>query len=821
MKMKEKTDRKELAVQPTITEKIVPTVVEQEVKRSYLDYSMSVIVARALPDFRDGFKPVHRRILFAMHDLGMASNKPFKKSARIVGEVIGKYHPHGDSAAYETMVRMAQDFSLRYPLIQGQGNFGSVDGDNAAAMRYTEARLSKISEEILEDIDKETVNFQPNFDGELKEPVVLPCKIPNLIINGSSGIAVGMATNIPPHNMGEVIDGTIALIDSPEIAVESIMQHIKGPDFPTGASICGTSGIRDAYTTGKGKLKVRANTSFETVRNRPAIIVTEIPYQVNKSMLIEEIADLVREKSITGIHDIRDESDKDGMRIVVELKNDATEDVVLNQLFKHTRLETTFGIILLGLVNNEPRLLNLKEVLTVFIDHRKDVVTRRTQFDLTKAEERAHILEGLIVALNDIDAVVKKIKGSKDAEFAKNVLMSDYRLTEIQAKSILDMKLQKLASLEQQKIKDEHKSLMVLISELKSILADPKKILDIIKKELLDIKAKYADRRKTELVSAAADDVAVEDLIEEEDVVVTMTHAGYMKRLPVDTYRQQGRGGKGIIAASTNEQDFVESLFIASTHSTVLFFTEQGQLHWLKVHELPEGSRQAKGKAIVNLLKLKEGERICAFVPVTQFDDQHYLMMCTKSGTVKKTSLEEFSRQRNGGIRAITVNEGDALVEVVLTDGKMNVIIATRDGMAVRFSEQDVRAMGRSAAGVRGITLRDSDYVVGMVIAEDEKSLLTVTENGYGKRSPISEYRFIKRGGVGVKNIICSERNGPVAAIRSVTDDDELMLISQKGIIIRTAVKEISVIGRATQGVRVMKLEEGDKLVDAAMIVNE
>lgn len=819
--MKEKTDRKELAVQPTITEKIVPTVVEQEVKRSYLDYSMSVIVARALPDFRDGFKPVHRRILFAMHDLGMASNKPFKKSARIVGEVIGKYHPHGDSAAYETMVRMAQDFSLRYPLIQGQGNFGSVDGDNAAAMRYTEARLSKISEEILEDIDKETVNFQPNFDGELKEPVVLPCKIPNLIINGSSGIAVGMATNIPPHNMGEVIDGTIALIDSPEIAVESIMQHIKGPDFPTGASICGTSGIRDAYTTGKGKLKVRANTSFETVRNRPAIIVTEIPYQVNKSMLIEEIADLVREKSITGIHDIRDESDKDGMRIVVELKNDATEDVVLNQLFKHTRLETTFGIILLGLVNNEPRLLNLKEVLTVFIDHRKDVVTRRTQFDLTKAEERAHILEGLIVALNDIDAVVKKIKGSKDAEFAKNVLMSDYRLTEIQAKSILDMKLQKLASLEQQKIKDEHKSLMVLISELKSILADPKKILDIIKKELLDIKAKYADRRKTELVSAAADDVAVEDLIEEEDVVVTMTHAGYMKRLPVDTYRQQGRGGKGIIAASTNEQDFVESLFIASTHSTVLFFTEQGQLHWLKVHELPEGSRQAKGKAIVNLLKLKEGERICAFVPVTQFDDQHYLMMCTKSGTVKKTSLEEFSRQRNGGIRAITVNEGDALVEVVLTDGKMNVIIATRDGMAVRFSEQDVRAMGRSAAGVRGITLRDSDYVVGMVIAEDEKSLLTVTENGYGKRSPISEYRFIKRGGVGVKNIICSERNGPVAAIRSVTDDDELMLISQKGIIIRTAVKEISVIGRATQGVRVMKLEEGDKLVDAAMIVNE
>ncbi|MBW2971433.1 DNA gyrase subunit A, partial [Candidatus Woesearchaeota archaeon] len=794
-------------------EKIIPTVVEEEIKRSYLDYSMSVIVGRALPDVRDGFKPVHRRVLFAMNDLGMLSSKPFKKSARIVGEVIGKYHPHGDVAVYDTLVRMAQDFSLRYPLIQGQGNFGSVDGDAPAAMRYTEARLSKISEDILDDIKKDTVDFQPNFDGELKEPVVLPCKIPNLLVNGSSGIAVGMATNIPPHNMGEVIDGTVHLIDNPEASPEDLMEFIRGPDFPTGGIICGTSGIREALSSGRGKVRIRAKTDFETVHNRNAIIVSEIPYQINKSVLIEQIADLVRDKKITGIHDIRDESDREGMRIVIELKAEATPEIVINQLFKHTRLESTFGIIFLSLVNNEPKLLNLQEMLQCFIEHRQVVVRRRTEFDLRKAEERAHILEGLIIALNDIDNVVQKIKQSKDVDSARSVLMSDYSLTEIQAKAILDMRLQKLASLEQEKIKDEHKSLVELIAELKSILASEQKILGIIKNELLEMKEKYADARRTEISEVADEQFSVEDLIEEEDMVVTITHAGYIKRLPVDAYRKQGRGGKGIIGASTKDEDFVEHLFIASTHSSVLFFSNDGQVYWLKVYEIPLASRQAKGKAIVNLVGLKQGEHIRAFVPVMEFDDQHYLLMCTKNGTVKKTSLEAFSRPRKGGIRAVTINEGDGLVDVVLTDGSMNVIIATRNGMAIRFSEGDVRPMGRSAAGVRGVALKDKDYVIGMVIAEDEKTLLTVTENGYGKRTAVSEYRFIRRGGVGVKNIICSERNGTAVSIRSVTDDDEVMLMSQNGIIIRTPVKQISVIGRVTQGVRVMRLDDGDKLM--------
>ncbi len=813
----------EPVIDSRINQKIISVVVEEEVKRSYLDYSMSVIVSRALPDVRDGFKPVHRRVLFAMNELGMASNKPFKKSARIVGEVIGKYHPHGDTAAYDTLVRMAQDFSLRYPLIQGQGNFGSVDGDSAAAMRYTEARLSKVAEAILEDLDKETVDFQPNFDGELKEPVVLPCKIPNLLVNGSAGIAVGMATNIPPHNMGEVIDGTVALIDNTGLGPEELMKYVKGPDFPTGATILGTAGVRSAYLTGKGKVKIRARTEVETVRNRQAIIVNEIPYQVNKSLLIEEIADLVRDKGITGIHDIRDESDKDGMRIVIELKNDATPEIVLNQLYKHSRLESTFGIMFLALVNNQPRMLNLKEMLSCFIDHRREVVRRRTQFDLTKAEERAHILEGLIIALDDIDNVVQKIKQSKDADVARLVLIADYSLSEPQAKAILDMKLQRLASLEREKIKDEHKSLLQLILELKSILSSEQRILDVIKSELLELKSKFADKRRTgiEQVADEEEQINVEDMIEEHDVVVTITHTGYAKRLPVDTYRQQGRGGKGIIGASANDDDFVENLFISSTHSTVLFITNFGQLHWLKVYEIPEASRQAKGKALVNLMQLKDGERIKAYLPVRQFDDQHFIMMCTKQGTVKKTSLEEFSNPRNGGIRAISINEGDELIDAVLTDGKMNVIIATKEGMAVRFAETDVRPMGRAAAGVRGITLKGKDEVIGMVVAEDDRTLLTLTENGYGKRTSIPEYRFIKRGGVGVKNIICSERNGPAVVVKSVTDEDEIMLISHKGIIIRTGVNQISTIGRSTQGVRIMKLDDGDKLMDVANIVKE
>ncbi|MFC1741234.1 DNA gyrase subunit A [Nanoarchaeota archaeon] len=802
-------------------DRIIPTVVEDEVKRSYLDYSMSVIVSRALPDVRDGLKPVHRRILFAMNDLGMLSTKPFKKSARIVGEVIGKYHPHGDSAAYDTMVRMAQDFSLRYPLIQGQGNFGSVDGDSAAAMRYTEARLSKVSEDILEDIKKDTVDFQPNFDGELKEPVVLPSKIPNLLVNGSSGIAVGMATNIPPHNMSEVIEGTIAFIDNPEISPDEMMEHIKGPDFPTAGIICGIGGIRDAFRSGRGKIRVRAKTEFGTVHGRNAIIITEIPYQVNKAMLIEHSADLVRSKHLTGIHDIRDESDKDGLRVVFELKHDATPEVVLNQLFKHTRLETTFGINCLGLIDNAPRLLNIRDILGCFVDHRKEVVTRRTKFDLNKAEERAHILEGLITALNDIDNVVQKIKQSQDVDTARSLLMSDYSLTEIQAKAILDMRLQKLASLEQEKIKDEHKSLQQLIAELKGILESEQKVKDIIKQELNEMNEKYGDARRTEISTDVEEDISVEDLIEEEDMVVTITHAGYIKRIPVDTYRSQGRGGKGIIAASMKDDDFVEHLFIASTHAQVLLFSNHGHVYWLKVYDIPLGSRQAKGKAIVNLIRLKEGERIKAFIPVREFDDQHYVMMCTKSGTIKKTSLEEFSRPRRGGIRAININQGDALMDVVMTDGNMNVIIATRNGMAIRFSENDVRPMGRAAAGVRGISLKDKDSVIGMILAEDEKTILTVTEHGYGKRTPVSEYRFIKRGGVGVKNIICSDRNGKCNAVRSVTDDDEIMFISQHGIIIRTKAKQIGVIGRVTQGVRLMSLKDGDVLIDVAKIINE
>jgi len=818
------TETTEAAPEPAHEEgsdRIIPTVVEDEIKRSYLDYSMSVIVGRALPDVRDGFKPVHRRVLFAMNELGMFSNKPFKKSARIVGEVIGKYHPHGDSAAYDTLVRMAQDFSLRYPLIQGQGNFGSIDGDSAAAMRYTEARLSKISEEILEDIKKGTVDFQANFDGELQEPVVLPCKIPNLLINGSSGIAVGMATNIPPHNMGEVIDGTIALIDNPDATSDQLMEYIKGPDFPTGGTICGVGGIKSAYRTGRGKIRVKAKTDFETVKNREAIIINEIPYQVNKSLMIEQIADLVRDKHITGIHDIRDESDKDGMRVVIELKNDATPEIVLNQLYKHTRMESTFGIIFLSLVDNQPKLLNLQEMLKCFVDHRREVVRRRTEFDLKKAEERAHILEGITKALDDIDDVVQKIKQSKDVETARNTLMSDYSLTEIQAKAILDMRLQKLSSLEQDKIRDELKSLIEIIADLKAILADEQKILGIIKDELTEMRDKYADPRRSDISLAEEQDISVEDLIEEEDMVVTITHAGYIKRIPVDTYRQQGRGGKGVIGASAKDEDFVEHLFIASTHASVLFFSNTGQVYWLKVYEIPEGSRQAKGKAVVNLIGLKKDEYIRAFVPVREFDDQHYVVLCTRNGTIKKTSLEEFSRPRRGGIRAITIREGDGLVDVVMTDGKMNMIIATADGMAVRFSEEDVRPMGRSAAGVRGISLKGDDKVIGMVIAEDEKTLMTGTENGYGKRTPVNEYRLIKRGGVGVKNIVCSERNGKAVAIRSVTDDDELMLISKKGIIIRTPVKQISTIGRATQGVRIMKLSEGDWLIDAAKIVNE
>ncbi|MBT7903357.1 DNA gyrase subunit A [Candidatus Woesearchaeota archaeon] len=801
--------------------RVKKNLIEDEMKRSYIDYAMSVIVGRALPDVRDGLKPVHRRILFAMNGLGMTHSKPFKKSARIVGEVMGKFHPHGDSAIYDSLVRMAQPFALRYPLIDGQGNFGSIDGDSAAAMRYTEARLSKLSDEFLSEINKDTVDYSPNFSGEFDEPLVLPCKFPNLLVNGSSGIAVGMATNIPPHNMNEICDATINLIDNPELEIAELMNTVSGPDFPTGGIICGTAGIQSAYLYGRGRIKVRAKLDTEERKNKHRIIITEIPYQVNKSHLIAQIADLVSNKVIEGISNIRDLSDKSGIRVVIDLKSDANPAVITNQLFKHSRLQVTFGVINLSLVKGVPKVLNLKQTLQEFINHREEVVRRRTQFDLKKAEERAHVLEGLIIALEDIDAIVQKIKQSDNAEDAKQVLMTDYSLSEIQAKAILDMKLQKLSSLEQEKIREEHKGLMSLIEDLKAILASREKIFALIKNELIVIRDKFGNPRKTEITVGDDSDIIIEDLIKEEDMVVTISHSGYIKRLSVDTYRQQGRGGKGIIAAGTKEEDFIEHLFVASTHSTVLFFSNKGQVYWLKVYEVPETSRQSKGKAIVNLLRLDKDEYISAFEPVREFDDSHYLIFATEKGIVKKTELSAFSRPRKGGIRAITLNSEDTLKEVVLTDGNLNLILATKNGMATRFNEQAVRPMGRNAAGVKGIKLKPGDSVIGMIKAEEEKCILTITENGYGKRTPVGDYRLIGRGGIGVRNIICSERNGCAIAVKSVDEEDELMFISKNGIIIRMSVKGISIIGRNTQGVRLMRIGAGDTVIDAAKIIKE
>jgi len=815
---------------------ITPIVIEDEMKTSYIDYAMSVIVGRALPDVRDGLKPVHRRILFAMNEMGMAHNKPYKKSARIVGDCLGKYHPHGDLAVYDSMVRMAQNFSLRYTLIDGHGNWGSIDGDSAAAMRYTECRLQKIAEDILEDIDKETVNFVDNFDGTLKEPVVLPSKVPNLLINGSSGIAVGMATNIPPHNIQEVCSAAINVIDNPEMPIKELMNIVKGPDFPTGGIICGKLGISYAYGTGRGKILVKGKTHIEKHKEREAIIIDEIPYMVNKSTLVEEIADNVKSKMIEGISDIRDESDKSGMRVVIELKKDSNTDVVLNQLYKHSKLQNTFGIIMLALVDNEPRILNLKEMLEEFIKHRKIVVIRRTQFELKKAEERAHILEGLKIALSDIDNAIRIIKAAKDVNIARTGLVTTYTLTEIQAQAILDMKLQKLTSLETEKILEELINLIEKIKDFKEILASEIRIKDIIKSELVEISERYKDERKTEISeSEEEEEIEIEDLIEEEDVVVTISHGGYIKRTPLNVYKSQGRGGRGIIAATTKEEDFVEHLFIANTHDYLLFFTDKGQVHWLKVFRIPEGARQAKGKAIVNLINIEagseKGSNITAFIPIKQFEATQYLVMVTNNGIIKKTSLAEFSNPRHGGIKAINIEEGDELVNVLLTDGTKQIIIATKDGLAVKFNEEDVREMGRSSIGVIGIRLKrkvnekgeitDSDKVIGAVIGDDNKTLLTITENGYGKRTSIGEYRLINRGGQGVINIICSERNGNVVGIKSVSEEDEIMLISQKGIIIRTRCNLISVIGRNTQGVRLMKLEEGDKVVSAAKIIGD
>jgi DNA gyrase subunit A len=805
------------AAQP-VANRVIPRVIEDEMKQSYLDYSMSVIVGRALPDARDGLKPVHRRVLYGMYEMGMLHNKPFKKCARIVGDVMGKYHPHGDSAIYDTLVRLAQDFSLRYTLVDGQGNFGSVDGDNAAAMRYTEARLKKLAEEVLQDIDKETVNFVPNYDGSLQEPSVLPSKVPNLLINGSTGIAVGMATNIPPHNLREICAATIHTIDNPQCSNQDLLQLVPAPDFPTGGIIMGTTGIREAYSTGRGKLTIRARTTLEDFRNRQRIIVNEIPYMVNKAMLIEEIAELVKDKKVQGISDLRDESDRDGMRIVIELKTGANTDVVLNQLFQHSRLQTSFGIIMLALVNNEPLVLSLKQLIEHFITHRQEVVRRRTAFELKEAEKKAHLLEGLIIALNNIDPIVAFLKNSKDSAAAKNGLMQDYKLSEHQAQAILEMRLSRLTSLEQSKIKDEHAELIKQIAEFKSILADAQKILVIIKNELAELAKTYGDARKTQVIQSEASAIEEEHLIKSENMVVTLTHAGYVKRLPVDTYQAQRRGGKGIIAAETKEEDFVEDLFVANTHDSLLLFTNLGKVHWLKVYQIPEAGRYAKGTAIVNVVELAPGEKVATSIPVKAFAEDKHLFLVTKQGTVKKTPLSEFSNPRKGGIIAVTLTEKDELIAVELTDGKQDIIIATKEGNAIRFNEADVRPMGRTAQGVIGIRLRDQDEVIGATLVQPNKFLLTLTELGYGKRSAFEEYGVIKRGGMGVINIKVTDKNGKAIMIQAVKEDDELLVITQNGIVIRTPANQISVIGRNTQGVRVIKLEDGDKVTSVAVV---
>jgi len=797
-----------------MTETIKSINIEREMKESYLNYAMSVIVGRALPDVNDGLKPVHRRILYAMHQMGMLHNKPFKKSARIVGEVLGKYHPHGDVAVYDSLVRMAQEFSLRYPIIKGQGNFGSIDGDSAAAMRYTEAKLSKIAEELLKDIEKETVEFVPNFDDSLKEPLVLPSKLPNLLINGSSGIAVGMATNIPPHNLKEIDDAIINQIDNPNISVQELLETVKGPDFPTGGQIIGRSGIRKAYETGIGTIRLRGVSEIQDRK----IIITEIPYQVNKTSLIESIANLVKNKRIEGISDIRDESDRKGMRIVILIKKDSNPELILNQLYRHTQLETTFGIRNLALVNHQPKILSLKELISNFINHRKTIIIRRTKYDLNKAEKRAHILLGLKKALENIDAVVKIIKESDNAEFAKQSLIKTFDFSEEQALAILDMKLQKLTSLETTKIKQEYEDLLNLIKELKEILASESKIYSIIKDELNELKKNYADERKTRIIDVE-EEIQDEDLIKNENVVVTITHKGYVKRLPVDVYKSQNRGGKGIKAAGTREEDFVEDIFTTNTHNYLMFFSNKGKVYWSKAYSIPEASRYAKGTNLVNLLRLDKDERIKAIIPVSEFKESYYLNMVTKNGLIKKTSLKEYSRPRKGGIIAINLRDNDSLIDVILTKDGEELIIATKKGMAVRFSETQVRPVGRNSMGVRAIRLSSGDEVVGVDIAKD--TILTITENGYGKRTKIDDYRLINRGGKGVINIKTTERNGYVIGIKSVTDNDEIMLVTKNGILIRTQTSNISIIGRNTQGVRLMRLNPGDKLISVAKILEK
>jgi len=796
--------------------------IEDEMQKSYIDYAMSVIVGRALPDVRDGLKPVHRRILFAMNDLSNYWNKQYKKSARVVGDVIGKYHPHGDTAVYDTIVRMAQNFSLRYPLIDGQGNFGSIDGDSAAAMRYTEIRMDRISSEMLEDIDKETVEFGPNYDDTLKEPLLLPSKIPNLLVNGSSGIAVGMATNIPPHNLNEIINGIIALIDNPEITIREFMKYISGPDFPTGAYIHGREGIVSAYETGRGRIQMRAKTIIEKnpTTDKESIIVKELPYQVNKSKLVEKIADLVRDKKLEGISDLRDESDRDGIRVVVELKKGSITAVILNQLYKQTQMQETFGVIMLALDNNEPKVMDLKTLLVKFVDFRKEIVTRRTEFDRKKAKERAHILMGLKIALNNLDEIIKIIKAASTPKDAQNDLIAKFSLDEIQAKAILEMKLQRLTGLERQKIIDELKDLEDKIQWLNFVLTNEKEIFKIIKSELKEIQDKYGDERRSEIIELEAD-IQIEDMIVEEDMVVTISKAGYIKRNSLSLYRAQRRGGKGIKGMTVKEEDYIVDMYVASTHDYLLFFTDIGRVHWLKVHNVPQFGRAAKGTPIVNLLQLQNKEKISAVVSVKKFEEDRFLVMCTKNGIIKKTSLMAFSKPRANGIIALTIDEGDRLIDVKQSDGSKKIFLGTKNGMAIMFEEKEIRSIGRSGRGVRGITLKNEDEVVCGEVIGEQATVLTITENGYGKRTNSKKYRVQGRGGKGTINIKCTGRNGKVVSIKIVSAEDQLMVIASDGNIIRLRVNEISTIGRNTQGVRMVRLKGDTKIVDMAPVIEK
>ena len=788
-----------------------------EMRTSFMDYAMSIIVSRALPDVRDGLKPVHRRILYAMSELGMSPDKPYKKSARIVGEVIGKYHPHGDSAVYETMVRMAQDFSLRYMLVDGHGNFGSIDGDAAAAMRYTEARLSKIAMEMLRDINKETIDFVPNYDGEEQEPAVLPARFPNLLVNGLSGIAVGMATNVPPHNLTEVIDGVQQLIEQPDLAPLDLMKSIKGPDFPTGGLIMGREGIRQAYATGRGSVTMRAKADIEENGGKARIIVHELPYQVNKARLIEKIAELVREKKLDGITDLRDESDRTGMRIVIELRRDVNPNVVLNNLYKHTAMQSNFGIIMLALVNGEPKVLNLKEMLFHYLEHQKDVIRRRTEFDLKKAEARAHILEGLRIALDHIDEIIALIRGSRTTEEARDGLISRFSLSFEQAQAILDMRLQRLTGLEREKIEEEYAELLKKIAEYRAILADEKLVLDIISKELDEIKEKYGDERRTE-ITAGCDSIEDEDLIPQDDVVITITHTGYIKRLPLSTYRSQKRGGKGVVGMDTKDDDFVEHLFVTNTHHYLMFFTDKGKAYRLKAYEIPDLSRTARGTPIINLIQIEQGETINAVIPVESFDADQYLFFATKNGLVKKTPIADYANIRKVGLIAITLREDDDLIGVRLTDGNRSIVMGTSQGMSIHFSEEEVRPMGRSATGVKGIHLDEGDKVIDMDVVRENQSVLIVTSKGYGKRTPVEEYRIQSRGGKGIKTLNVTAKNGSVVALKVVDDEEDLMIITASGTIIRTSIAGISLMGRNTQGVKLINVREDEEVSTVANV---